>query len=315
MILSDRWAIVLAAGAGSRLRLLTTDERGVVTPKQFCSLYDGGPTLLEEALARAERHVARDRIVVVVAAEHEVFWRAELAHLPPQNVVVQPRNRGTAIGLLLPLLHIMSHDAEPSVLVLPSDHHVGNEAALAASVSVALERVARGDPGVVLLGMTPEGATPDFGWIVPVGGGDGVREVVGFVEKPAAPVARALLAQGGIWNTFLFAARGRTLLDLIEAAAPGVARDIDDALRLGGDSLDREYDVLPSLDLSHDVFGQAVRWLRVIRVPPCGWTDLGTPQRVRACLAQARSEAEGLEHRGPSALSLARCVRGHSAIA
>jgi hypothetical protein len=46
-----RWAIVLAAGEGSRLRLLTTDDRGVVTPKQFCSLR-GGASLLERTLAR-----------------------------------------------------------------------------------------------------------------------------------------------------------------------------------------------------------------------------------------------------------------------
>ena len=46
------WALVLAAGEGSRLRALTTTN-GVAVPKQFCSL-QGGPSLLQEALHRAE---------------------------------------------------------------------------------------------------------------------------------------------------------------------------------------------------------------------------------------------------------------------
>jgi hypothetical protein len=46
------WAIVLAAGEGSRLRRLTTDGSGASIPKQFCSLRNG-PSLLHEALRRA----------------------------------------------------------------------------------------------------------------------------------------------------------------------------------------------------------------------------------------------------------------------
>ena len=42
------WALILAAGEGSRLRSLTTTN-GVAVPKQFCSL-NGGPSLLQETL-------------------------------------------------------------------------------------------------------------------------------------------------------------------------------------------------------------------------------------------------------------------------
>ncbi len=33
------WALILAAGEGSRLRSLTTTSSGTAIPKQFCSLY------------------------------------------------------------------------------------------------------------------------------------------------------------------------------------------------------------------------------------------------------------------------------------
>jgi len=295
-----RWAIVLAAGEGSRLRLLTMDDRGVVTPKQFCSLR-GGASLLERTLARAERLVPRERIVVVVAAEHRTFWRAQLSHLPAANVVVQPRNRGTALGVLLPLLAIASRDPDPDLVVLPSDHFVADEVALLAAVTRASDAAARGEAGIVLVGMTPDAATSDYGWIVSAPAA-ALAPVRTFIEKPTPAIAAELLAQGALWNTFLFAARGRCLGSAIESAAPGVAGRMRDALRLGGDALERFYDVEPAVDLSRHVFERQPAALRVVRAGPCGWTDLGTPQRVRACLAR-RGEFEGqgvVPHRGTS---------------
>jgi catechol 2,3-dioxygenase-like lactoylglutathione lyase family enzyme len=45
------WAVVLAAGSGTRLNSLTQAADGAPVPKQYCSLADGG-TLLEDALLR-----------------------------------------------------------------------------------------------------------------------------------------------------------------------------------------------------------------------------------------------------------------------
>jgi mannose-1-phosphate guanylyltransferase len=45
------WAVVLAAGDGTRLESLTTNDRGDVVPKQFCSLR-GGPRLDHDGNAR-----------------------------------------------------------------------------------------------------------------------------------------------------------------------------------------------------------------------------------------------------------------------
>jgi mannose-1-phosphate guanylyltransferase len=76
------WVIVLAAGEGTRLSSLTTNARGEAVPKQYCSL-NGGPSLLQEALRRAQRIVPRERVCAVVARQHErhcalwnsfIFW-------------------------------------------------------------------------------------------------------------------------------------------------------------------------------------------------------------------------------------------------
>src|SRR5689334_15770955 len=98
------WGLVLAAGEGSRLRSLTTTTDGQAVPKQFCSLR-GGPSLLHEALQRAEKIAPRERICTIVAQQHQHWWNEPLAMLDPLNVIAQPENRGTANGILLPLLH------------------------------------------------------------------------------------------------------------------------------------------------------------------------------------------------------------------
>jgi mannose-1-phosphate guanylyltransferase len=52
----NTWALVLAAGEGSRLRSLTTPPSGATVPKQFCSLYAGPSLLAEAAVPRTVRH-------------------------------------------------------------------------------------------------------------------------------------------------------------------------------------------------------------------------------------------------------------------
>src|ERR1035438_3494388 len=136
------WAIVLAAGDGTRLSSLTTDERGDAVPKQFCSL-NGGPSLLHEALQRAWRIVSRERVCTIVARQHERHWQHMLWSLPARKVIVEPRNCGTANGVLHGLLRILERDPLARIVFLPADHYVHDEASLADSMRTAAMFVTR----------------------------------------------------------------------------------------------------------------------------------------------------------------------------
>jgi hypothetical protein len=48
--------------------------------------------------------------------------------------------------------------------------------------------------------------------------------------------------------------------------------------------LARAYDTLAATDLSRDVLERRPQDLRVVRVAPCGWSDLGTPSRLEPFL-------------------------------
>jgi mannose-1-phosphate guanylyltransferase len=288
--LQRTWAIVLAAGDGTRLASLTTDEHGNSVPKQFCSL-DGGSSLLHEAMHRA-RHVApRERLCVIVAEHHRRYWQSALWATPMSNIIVQPRNCGTANGILLATLKILERDPLARIVFLPADHFVRDEAALAGSLREVATLLTRNPDELLLLGIEPEEADPELGYIVPRREGtDAARGVERFVEKPPAPMARQLLKQGALWNSFIFAAYGPALLGLIRRVQPEIVERLETALardaRLGARSiaLAEAYEDLPSVDFSRGVMQGAESRLRVITVPACGWSDLGTPSRVAEAL-------------------------------
>lgn len=280
------WAVVLAAGDGRRLSVLTADAQGRHVPKQFCSLRDG-TSLLGLALARARSIVSEDRVCVVVAKEHERWWRPLVQEMPDGNLIVQPRNRGTANGVLLALSYILRRDPLARLIFLPSDHHVLAEEPLNQAMASTLAGMSAESMEIYLLGIAPDAADPDLGYIIPQNalsqGAQGVRH---FIEKPSRSVASKLIEQGGVWNSGIFAANGGSLMAVFSERFPGNVLGFNTTLARIADplnpsrALNHLYDQLPDVDLSHHLLQFYVVDLRVVVVPHCGWSDLGTPHRV-----------------------------------
>ena len=277
------WAVVLAGGEGTRVSALTRGPAGEPIPKQYCAFGSDEP-LLRWALRRAEAVVPRSRILVVVVEHHRRFWRETLSDLPRENIVVQPLNRGTAPGVLLPALDILlRRDRDARLLVLPADHHVESEDVLRRALLAAARAALRPGAPLVLLGMAGEDADREYGWILPSGEPSvGIRAVLSFVEKPATERSRELAGSGALANSLIFAFRGRTLVRLYRDALPELLRVLVPVVRAGCQeaSLREVYDEIPSCDFSRAVLERCSSSLAVLAVPPCGWSDLGTPSRL-----------------------------------
>ena len=314
---SNIWALVLAAGEGRRLQRLTTTRSGLAIPKQFCSL-DRGPSLMQEALERAAGITERQRICTIVACQHRQWWSGQLQAVAPENIIVQPRNRGTANGVLLPLLIILERDPRARVILLPSDHHVRDEQQLTRALRCAAAPP-EGDPAdIVLLGIEPRTADAQLGYIVPRReAGRVYHRVERFVEKPDAAHAAALVYEGALWNTFIIAAGASALLELYARRCPDIIAAMRTVIRgarcgpvLDG-GLEGLYRLLPELDFSRAILERQEQRLRVLPVPECGWSDLGTPARVAEAVdaLQRRDRADNRPARrapfGQALLSLA----------
>ncbi|HKS56499.1 MAG TPA: sugar phosphate nucleotidyltransferase [Steroidobacteraceae bacterium] len=277
---------MLAGGSGTRLSCLTSGADGEAVPKQFCSL-DGGLTLIEQTLARAAKVADRDCVTAIVASAHRRYWSAALKSLLPENLVVQPRNRGTAIGILLPALRIAARDPQARIVILPSDHHVADESALEHALRCALEDVRCHPGGVALLGIEADEPDPELGYIVcDPASHRRLRQVHRFIEKPRIDEALRLVRQGALWNSFILVCRARSLIDLISRRYLDIVQMFE-AVGIDDEASLRElYRELPEIDFSRDVAAGQEGALAVMAVPRCGWSDLGTPHRLAQTLAR-----------------------------
>jgi mannose-1-phosphate guanylyltransferase len=290
---SRLWAIVLAGGTGRRLKGVSGARGEEFLPKQFCR-FGTDRSLLERTLDRIDPVAARFRTVVVIQEGMQSAAGSQVAEFPGVRLAVQPADRGTAAGVLLPLVDILVRDPGAEVVVVPSDHDFARPDDFLEGMQVA-RRVVRLDPArIVLLGSQAGRPASDLGWIVPVARWGGVPEprcrgVARFVEKPSDPDARRLLAAGGLWNTMIVIARARELYDAFRAHARELADVfLEYAMSNHEDRFRRLRDRcngLPSVDFSASIL-QAASNLSVVSLPErAGWTDLGVPGRLFDWLA------------------------------
>ena len=114
-------------------------------------------------------------------------------------------------------------------------------------------------------------------------------------------LALGLYGAGALWNSFIFAGSAPALLELFEATRPDLVRSHREHLLVQGLKDPREPALLraqPQVDFCSDILQSDVDRLRVLIVPPCGWTDLGTPQRVNRWLERTSAFPPGGANRG-----------------
>ncbi len=281
------WGVVLAGGEGNRLETITSALHGGPLPKQFAALV-GERSFLQRTMDRIAPLVPPERTIIVVAPAHAAVAREQLREYRGVELVLQPSNRGTGPGLLLPLSHILHRDPDAAVAVFPSDHHVRCPERLPEAVERALLAAEDVDDGVALIAAEAERPATDMGWIVP---GPPLsktrsqcRHIARFVEKPAPEIADQLFSTGGFWNTLILAGRSSAFWKLGRKHMPLQTRALETyRAEIGSPSaietLERVYAHMPTADFSQTVLEQA-QGLAMTPLLKAGWSDCGTPERL-----------------------------------
>lgn len=283
-MLPDLWAVVLAGGAGRRLARLTG---GV--PKQDRAFRDG-PTLVEDTARRIAPLTAAGQRVTVVDASHESFVESLRYRRALGQILLQPGDRGTAAGVMLGLTPILAADPDAMVLITPADHGVTHVTPFEHGILSAVSFVQSGVRDIVLFGIEPSAPAPDYGWITPKT--NGLRPVGHFAkvdqfrEKPGPAEADRLFQSGSVWNTMVLVGRAGAVFAECQRQLPHMA-DVFLAARREPEGrraafLADGYRSMPTADFSRDVVARA-RGLALFTWPgSMGWSDLGTPERLRA---------------------------------
>jgi mannose-1-phosphate guanylyltransferase len=301
---SSLWGIVLAAGDGKRVEPMVHSLRGDTLPKQFVD-FAGTRSMLQHTFDRAEKLVSRERLLVVVNRDHLKYpeVRQQLAGRAKDTVIVQPQNKDTLPGLLLPLLHIYRRDPLATVAVFPADQFILPEDRFVKYVFLACRTVEREPSRLVLLGVEPDRPENEYGYILPgeepnALRGFGPRRVSSFIEKPSPEELRALLESGALWNMMVLVFKAFTVFDLTARLAPELHARFE---RLGaaiGTRAERRavtdaYREIEPLNFSTGLLERlpkaAPNSLLTIPLEGVLWNDLGAPRRLASVLAMADS--------------------------
>ncbi|MDZ4805808.1 MAG: NTP transferase domain-containing protein [Candidatus Eisenbacteria bacterium] len=294
------WTILLAGGSGTRLCGWAGPDDGAHIPKPYRRLVHE-EALIDQAVARARHLGPACRLVLVVSAEHESWWRPRRPQIPGVTWLVQRDNRGTGGAILSALSFLLIKDPEAAFTLMPVDQAIDDEENFLAGIRQGREALTRHPERTILLGSGDDGVDDGYGWIVP---GEtlepGLRGVTRFVGRAEPEEAGILRRSGALVDTFLLVGAARTLMAQFRRASPElIERYLSTLLDVGPapDSLMRRQAALPILDFGRWFLEPAAARgeLAVATLPPCGWADIGTPERVEAWLDRHQSVRAGVE--------------------
>lgn len=218
--------VILCGGSGTRLWPMSRKQ----LPKQFLPLVAPNSSLLQDTVARAKAVSGGTDLIVVCNEEHRFLVADQLAAINSRALqILEPVGRNTAAAVAVAA--IATEAENPVLLILPSDHAIGDLAAFGDGVRRAAQLADSGY--LVTFGILPTRPETGFGYIErgsPISAVDGAYDIARFVEKPPAPEARALMEAGrAYWNSGMFAFRARRLIEEMGRYRPDILEAVREA--------------------------------------------------------------------------------------
>ena len=285
------YPVILSGGTGARL----WPQSRAAFPKQLLPL-TGQFSMLQETVlrlnaaspdgvaAKSEEALRLGAPVLVCNQEHRFLIAEQLREIEvePQVLMLEPCGRNTAPAVAIAALHLLQHDEEALLLVLPADHVISNVSAFHAAIARATQCALQGH--LVTLGVTAQEPETGYGYIqrgAVLSGHQDAYAVQRFVEKPDLETAQGYVQSGEYyWNSGMFVFSARRYLEELETFHPEIVatcrkaleeayRDLD-FLRLG----EAEFGANPSISIDYAVMEKTQK-AAVIPVD-IGWNDVGS---------------------------------------
>lgn len=283
------YPVILCGGSGTRLWPVSRQSM----PKQFMNLV-GEKSLFQQAAQRISGSQFA-KPLVITSNDYRFIVAQQLADIgvQPNGVMLEPSAKNTAPAILAAAEFIYEQDSDALLLVMPADHFIPDQKALADLVLAAKPTAEAGS--IITFGIWPKRPETGYGYIER---GEALAHSAGygvaaFHEKPDQKKAKAMLAAGTyFWNSGLFLTRCKTVLENAETFLPDMVasvrravsestRDLD-FLRLG----ERGWQDIQSDSIDYALLEKADN---LVVFPFLGrWSDLGDWQALKRelCLDQ-----------------------------
>jgi mannose-1-phosphate guanylyltransferase/mannose-6-phosphate isomerase len=272
------YPVILSGGSGTRLWPMSR----MLYPKQLLTLL-GRESLLQQTVRRVADGELFAAPLLVANEEHRFIIAEQLREiaLMPRALLLEPIGRNTAPAACVAALALSEADSDPLMLVMPSDHTIGNDEAFLAAIGLAASEARNG--ALVSFGIAPERAETGYGYIRRGGSLEtqGVFAVAQFVEKPGPEQAQQYLTSGEyFWNSGIFLFSAQLYIDELERLRPDMVAACRRALADGrreSDFIRLDKDAFYACDGDSIDYAVMEKTRRAAVVPiDMGWSDIGS---------------------------------------
>jgi mannose-1-phosphate guanylyltransferase len=273
------FAVIMAGGKGSRFWPRSREKM----PKHLLDI-QGERTIIRETVDRIRPLVPPERTLIVTGRSHATELIRQLPEIPAENILIEPVGRNTAPCIGFAALHIQKRVPDAVMLVLPSDHRIGDEITFRRVLDAAGKVAANGN-SLVTIGIRPTGPETGYGYIeqgdpFPAGGGGEIRRVRSIREKPPLEQAQEFLRQGRfLWNSGMFVWKASAILGAIKRFLPELHAGLLQIREALGTEREEEivgevYSAQKAVSIDYGVMEKAED---VLVVPgDFDWSDLGS---------------------------------------
>ncbi|MEK4981422.1 mannose-1-phosphate guanylyltransferase [Bacillus sp. FSL K6-6540] len=271
--------VLMAGGKGERF----WPKSRTNLPKQFLNI-SGNKSMIQQSIERLEKLVNITQVFVVTNGLYAELIKAQVPHLPHDNIIIEPVGRNTAPCIGLASIIIEERFPDSTMVVLPSDHIIQNEEGFIKILNTGIE-AAQDDKSLVTLGIQPLYPETGYGYIE---GTDEkllineleVYKVNKFVEKPDYKTAEYYLASGNFyWNSGIFIWRTKVIRNYFKILMPEV-HDLLETMKVAfkfsnrNEIIESEFIKMPDQSIDYGIMEK----VSDIFVIPCvfGWDDVGS---------------------------------------
>tara|TARA_Y100000746_G_scaffold190174_1_gene169918 strand:+ start:694 stop:1938 length:1245 start_codon:yes stop_codon:yes gene_type:complete len=215
--------IVLAGGTGKRLWPLSTKDK----PKQFIPLF-GEYSLFDLTLQRLNQDAIFKRPIIVTSRDYLGYVEDSITRtgVEPEKIILEPASKNTFPAISLAVMTALLKNKDERFLITPSDHYISKNKEFHNTCKIARDNFEY--EGLILFGVKPENASPEYGYITATYLGESVSKVESFIEKPDSEKAKELITKPNVlWNAGMFSFDGSWFLKSCKKIDKAALKEIE----------------------------------------------------------------------------------------
>ena len=264
------YGIILCGGSGTRLWPLSRKN----FPKQFLNLYSD-KSLLQETFLRIRKIIPVENIILVTNKKNYFNVVNQIKEIEKdfneQQILTEPASLNTLPAAAYAVKYLTERkkiNLDDPIVVLPSDHYIGDEEGYLNLLKTAMENI--GD-NIGTIGITPTKPETGYGYIKKGKKQDEYFKVDEFIEKPDIDTAKIYVHTGQyVWNSGMYIFTPRTLIGELEKYAP----EIYSLFTKRPNDFIKNFHSLPNISIDVGISEKSDK-MAVIE-GDFGWSDIGS---------------------------------------